>query len=146
MLDTLYRHILSRALDDSNIDIIKLVCDFLAMGTSYICGYDSDTLEKLFNLPEGDVEILLRAIPSLVSGECNMKLYHKSFSDFLHDEFRAGEFYIEDDAIRAHTLGRCIQMIPEAASLESEFGKSFKGICTWTPGGILMIDRYSVVS
>ncbi|KAF5328058.1 hypothetical protein D9619_013656 [Psilocybe cf. subviscida] len=137
-LDVLYHHILSRAVDKSNIVNIRHVFGLLAFKYSLAPFFHPDILEKFFGLQDGELDDLLGVTPSLVAvrrfeGTGGVRLHHKSFGDFLHDETRAGRFYIGEDAVRAYAWARCCHMISNAFNLEDE-------TCKWVTTTILVCN------
>ncbi|KAF5328060.1 hypothetical protein D9619_013654 [Psilocybe cf. subviscida] len=116
-LDVLYQHILQRALEKSSMNTIRHVLGFMVLANR-TADYDEappdlDGLAQFLDLEEGEMDTLLSTIPSLAFFEqhpfcMEISFYHKSFEDFLGDEFRAGEFYIADHAIYEYIWARCL--------------------------------------
>ncbi|KAF9550446.1 hypothetical protein CPC08DRAFT_322895 [Agrocybe pediades] len=105
-LDTLYRHIISKAEDPST------VLDILAFPVLYGEFYVTD-LERILQLEEGDVEVTLADLQSLVTIDSNMKVkvLHKSLEDFLCDSQRAGDFYLDLSAVQVQHAARSISVV-----------------------------------
>ncbi|KAJ7687584.1 hypothetical protein B0H17DRAFT_681964 [Mycena rosella] len=92
-LDALYRQILSETSDNPDlVPILRVIChlDFLKPWE----------IEELLGLESGDVELALRGLHSVIHDEQDSGLcvIHASFSDFLNDPSRAGDFYTGDVA------------------------------------------------
>ncbi|KAF9553299.1 hypothetical protein CPC08DRAFT_767655 [Agrocybe pediades] len=99
-LDALYRHIISQAEDPSTVlDILSFPVLFGE--------FDVPDLEKILQLEEGDVEVILADLQSLVvidSSNMMVRFSHQSLEDFLCDSQRAGDLYREPSAMRVqHT-------------------------------------------
>ncbi|KAF4611986.1 hypothetical protein D9613_004443 [Agrocybe pediades] len=104
-LDALYRHIISKVDDPST------VLDILAFPVLY-GRFDVVDVEKILQLEEGDVEVILADLQSLVTIGSNMvKFLHKSLEDFLCDSQRAGELYRDYSAVRGQHSTRLISMV-----------------------------------
>lgn len=117
-LDELYRHILLRALEKSSINIICLVLGFVIL-VPPPSRYHPDITAQFLAIEDGELDTLLSTISSLVylDPSHTISFYHKSIKDFLRDEHRAGQFYIEGGAIYAHVWARCIDMATRKAGL-----------------------------
>lgn len=121
-LDVLYRHILQHALEKISINTIRHVLGFAIKGQPlYKAISPPDIIARFLGLEDGELDTFLNVIPSLVYMKSvnGIAFYHTSFRDFLHDKNRAGQFYIEDDAIWAHVWARCVDMADRKASLDS---------------------------
>ncbi|KAF4611551.1 hypothetical protein D9613_004493 [Agrocybe pediades] len=111
-LDALYRHIISKA------DDLSIVLNILAFPVLY-GSFDVTYLEKMLHLEEGDVEVILADLQSLITildspwwdpGK-SVKLLHKSLTDFLCDSQRAGDLYQDYSAVRVQHITRSIDMV-----------------------------------
>ncbi|KAF5328101.1 hypothetical protein D9619_013615 [Psilocybe cf. subviscida] len=121
-LDELYRHILLRALEKSGINTVRHVLGLVAFGGAE---YHPDIIAKFYDLEDGALDTLLGTIPSLAfqAGEGRgkrIRFYHKSFSDFLLDKFRAAEFYIGYDGLWAYIWARSLDMASKSATIDEE--------------------------
>ncbi|KAF9558267.1 hypothetical protein CPC08DRAFT_562182 [Agrocybe pediades] len=111
-LDALYRLILSKAKN------LPQVLDVLAFPLSYR-DYDSvpiTVIEVLLQLEQGDVEVMLADLQSVVivtaedilSPPAAIVFLHKSLEDFLSDQQRAGDLYRDPSTVSlqhiAHTI------------------------------------------
>ncbi|KAF9550450.1 hypothetical protein CPC08DRAFT_768899 [Agrocybe pediades] len=104
-LDALYRHIISKAEDPST------VLDILAFPVLY-GEFDVPSLEKILQLEEGDVEVILADLQSLVTIDGNMvKFLHKSLKDFLCDSQRAGDLYRDLSAVQVQHITLSISIV-----------------------------------
>ncbi|KAF9543539.1 hypothetical protein CPC08DRAFT_676035 [Agrocybe pediades] len=108
-LDALYRHIIFKAEDPST------VLDILAFPILY-AQFDITHLEKILQLEEGDTEVTLADLQSLVTIGSSLygsmvKFLHKSFQDFLCDSQRAGELYQDLSAVRVQHITCLISMV-----------------------------------
>ncbi|KAJ6458347.1 hypothetical protein C8R47DRAFT_150814 [Mycena vitilis] len=97
-LDTLYTQILSTIPKGHPLVPILRVID-------HVPGLALSSIDILLRLERGDTELCLRGLHSVVEvdGEAPQsfhggatQFFHASFSDFLHDPSRAGDFYTED--------------------------------------------------
>jgi hypothetical protein len=77
-----------------------------------------DSLTILLGLEAGAEETLFSDLHSLfaLEGSGDLCMYHKSFSDFLQEESRAGAFFRAPPDIRTHLAMRCMQTIMEYPS------------------------------
>ncbi|KAF4611987.1 hypothetical protein D9613_004444 [Agrocybe pediades] len=105
-LDALYRHIISKAEDPST------VLDILAFPVLY-GQYFTHFIEKKLQLEEGDVEVILADLQSLVTIDRRglVKFLHKSLTDFLCDSQRAGDLYRDLSAVRVQHMARSISIV-----------------------------------
>ncbi|KAF9539037.1 hypothetical protein CPC08DRAFT_771035 [Agrocybe pediades] len=111
-LDALYRHIISKAEDPSPVlDVLGFPVLYGEFNVTYV--------EKLLQLEEGDVEVMLADLQSLVMidrkmavfGEIKVKLLHKSLGDFLCDSQRAGELYMDLSVVRVQNITHLISAV-----------------------------------
>ncbi|KAJ2923762.1 hypothetical protein H1R20_g13330, partial [Candolleomyces eurysporus] len=78
-----------------------------------------DTLSALLGLEARAEDVLFSDLRSLVTLEkdvntgLHLRLYHKSFSDFLEEESRAKELFIPVSYVFTHLSKRCMQLIIE---------------------------------
>ncbi|KAF9545178.1 hypothetical protein CPC08DRAFT_769913 [Agrocybe pediades] len=105
-LDALYRHIISKAEDPST------VLDILAFPVLYAAFYVTN-IEKILQLEEGGVEVMLADLQSLVTIDSDMKVkfLHKSLADFLCDSQRAGDLYLDLSAVQVQHITRSISIV-----------------------------------
>jgi len=103
-LDALYSHILSITNEPAlSVNILT----FPALYPSPL----ADTVETILGLEPGDVEVLLSDLGSIIQIDSHreLKLLHRSFTDFLFDRQRSRSFFKDRTEIKAwHTL-RLIQ-------------------------------------
>ncbi|KAJ6544389.1 hypothetical protein B0H19DRAFT_1267659 [Mycena capillaripes] len=93
-LDQLYTQILSEAPDRARVlKILAVIAVKLSLS--------ADHIDQLLELEPGDVRLALRALHSVVNvpeqGDLfstTLSIHHASFSDFLQDARRAGEFHV----------------------------------------------------
>ncbi|KAK1233961.1 hypothetical protein PQX77_002847, partial [Marasmius sp. AFHP31] len=79
-------------------------------------------IELLLELPAGEVDLRLRSLHSVLNirgGDVTIAVYHTSFTDFLLDSSRSGQFYIDRAARHEalacqwlRTLDKCVQANP----------------------------------
>ncbi|KAF9554824.1 hypothetical protein CPC08DRAFT_712575 [Agrocybe pediades] len=108
-LDALYQHIISKADDPSTVlDILAFPVLYGEFNVTYV--------EKMLQLEDGDVEVILTDLQSLVmigpemSGDV-VKILHESLGDFLCDSQRAGDLYQDLSAVRGQHSTRLISMV-----------------------------------
>ncbi|KAJ7611130.1 hypothetical protein DFH06DRAFT_1345676 [Mycena polygramma] len=89
-LDTLYTQILSRIPKGHPLVPILRVID-------HIPGLTLSSIDILLRLERGDTELCLRGLHSVIEFDDEApQFFHASFTDFLRDPSRAGDFYTED--------------------------------------------------
>ncbi|KAJ6543262.1 hypothetical protein DFH09DRAFT_1088959 [Mycena vulgaris] len=91
-LDALYMQILCAIPETPNlVPILRVIYRF---------SLEPGDIEALLELESGDVELSIRGLHSVIrhDGDHYLRFIHASFSDFLNDPSRAGEFYIADTA------------------------------------------------
>jgi hypothetical protein len=138
-LDILYRHILTTAknaydsLDtNSERDFLLLLCTYHANMLSSNApipfprhvhnplrySFPPDSLTILLGLEAGAEEILFSDLHSLfaLEGSRGLRVYHKSFYDFLEEKSRAGALFVANSRIRTHLAMCCMQTIIEYPS------------------------------
>ncbi|KAF8194122.1 hypothetical protein BJ912DRAFT_901305 [Pholiota molesta] len=101
-LDALYLYILSQV---KQLDAVRNVLAFHLIH-SY---FNIQNLESLFQLAAGELEVLFADLTALVQCSANtpntgMKILHASLPDFLLDESRSGDYYINLDEYRTKLL------------------------------------------
>ncbi|KAJ2923767.1 hypothetical protein H1R20_g13327, partial [Candolleomyces eurysporus] len=78
-----------------------------------------DILSALLGLEAGAVDTMFSDLRSLVTlekfgaGDLRLRLYHKSFSDFLEEESRAKELFVPESRVCTLLSKRCMQLIIE---------------------------------
>jgi hypothetical protein len=112
-LDALYQHIFSRV---KRLETVRNVLAFYLIKpgsskkvlASHLIPSDShvQSLESLFQLSPGELEVLFADLTALVRCSPNtpMKILHASLPDFLLDESRSGDYYINLDEYRTNLL------------------------------------------
>jgi hypothetical protein len=115
-LDTLYRHILSNVEDR---DTVLLIIGFLLFGRAPHMMAPRD-LDRFFLLSQGDVDILLGHLSSIISISSGIfrhfQILHASFGDFLLDATRSKEFYIDLSSIHTTCMRLCFQHSKQCTS------------------------------
>ncbi|KAF4611434.1 hypothetical protein D9613_004438 [Agrocybe pediades] len=114
-LDALYRHIIYKAEDPSRV--LDILAFPILYGEFYV-----EYIERILQLEEGDVEVILADFQSLVTIgmpssashghiESAVKFRHKSLTDFLCDSQRAAELYRDHSAARVQHITRSILIV-----------------------------------
>ncbi|KAF4612417.1 hypothetical protein D9613_004597 [Agrocybe pediades] len=114
-LDALYRHIISQS------DNLPTVLDILGFIVLYDGDMGTSDIEIMLQLEQGDVEVTLADLHSIVTFQNNhwhfefesnmlLKFLHKSLADFLSDPQRAGDFYQDLSALRLLHISRLISI------------------------------------
>ncbi|KAL0070471.1 hypothetical protein AAF712_002303 [Marasmius tenuissimus] len=96
-LDTLYRIILLSSPDQEKLLSIIAAIFILPPHAEP----SPDFIELLLDLPAGEVDLALRSLHSVLNirgGDVSITAYHTSFTDFLHDPSRSGEFNVNRSA------------------------------------------------
>ncbi|KAJ2925892.1 hypothetical protein H1R20_g11204, partial [Candolleomyces eurysporus] len=93
----------------------------------------TEALEMTLDLESKAVGILVSGLSSLVAlekddqGGQRLRLYHKSFSDFLDDAYRANDLFVPADKVYAFIANHCmrtiIQLSPDLESLPNKWAK-----------------------
>ncbi|KAF4611983.1 hypothetical protein D9613_004440 [Agrocybe pediades] len=114
-LDALYRHIISKADDPSTLlNILAFPVLYEAYGPAY---FKVTHIEKILQLEEGDVEVILADLHSLVTiasdvdGGLGVRFLHKSLADFLCDSQRAGDLYLNLSTMRVQHAALLISAV-----------------------------------
>ncbi|RXW13085.1 hypothetical protein EST38_g12769 [Candolleomyces aberdarensis] len=95
------------------------VGDFYIPSASVYLGSTLDDLSALLGLEARAEDILFSDLRSLVTlekgggGDLRLRLYHKSFSDFLEEESRAKELFVPVSCVCTYLSKRCMQLIIE---------------------------------
>ncbi|KAJ2929102.1 hypothetical protein H1R20_g7988, partial [Candolleomyces eurysporus] len=128
MLDILYTNILSSAKEayedvdtNSGRDFLLLFRSYHAFCTSGYAPVRSrfslDHMTALLNLESRAWKVVISDLRSLVAlakdprGDLFLRLYHKSFSDFLTQETRAKNLFVPTSTVCAHLAKCCLQQI-----------------------------------
>ncbi|KDR71198.1 hypothetical protein GALMADRAFT_1346297 [Galerina marginata CBS 339.88] len=109
-LDELYMHILSSV----NAEDIERVLNILGFHLFISVPYLPSSVEAVLSLEEGDVQIALADLATVVrlsESPLNISIIHSSFSDFLLDQGRSKVFYIQPDLRRAALAERYFTML-----------------------------------
>ncbi|RXW15558.1 hypothetical protein EST38_g10294 [Candolleomyces aberdarensis] len=132
-LDRLYTNILLAAKSAYEAVDTHLGRDFLLLFRAHhigITGFrfnpgptmispSADILSALLCLEATAEEVLVSDLRSLVAfetderGDLCLRLYHKSFSDFLEEESRAKDLFVSQSRVYAHLAKCCMQLIVE---------------------------------
>ncbi|KAF7363219.1 NACHT domain-containing protein [Mycena venus] len=98
-LDQLYHQILSSVPIRFRASLLQILVAIHAQFALTV----SD-LEPLLELDEGDVELILQSLYSVISAEdkqsCQVTVHHASFLDFLQDSSRSGPFHVSGSQCR----------------------------------------------
>jgi len=99
-LDKLYLQILSSC-PTSNFPTLNRILGFVV---NHSGGVDMSVVEALLGFPRGQVKLKLRGLRSLVSfndgespGDVRIHVNHASFGDFLHDQGRSKDYYVDSE-------------------------------------------------
>ncbi|PPQ92449.1 hypothetical protein CVT25_009665 [Psilocybe cyanescens] len=126
-LDALYRHILM-GVEDVDL-ILKIISCVVLRPPGYF--YSSVTfIEAFLSLAPGDVELLLQNLSSLISLEnypgashraemLTVRMLHASFKDYLFDQSRSKDFFLDRVKMHTHYAELCIAHMIEHPSLQS---------------------------
>ncbi|KAF4611556.1 hypothetical protein D9613_004498 [Agrocybe pediades] len=117
-LDALYRHIISKADDPSTVlDILAFPIVHKHLADQYGDLVKITDIEKILQLEEGDVEVILADLQPLVKivkdviDRRGVSFLHKSLADFLCDSQRAGDLFLDLSAIRVQHVARLISAV-----------------------------------
>ncbi|KAL0564044.1 hypothetical protein V5O48_018013 [Marasmius crinis-equi] len=152
-VDVLYSYILSINPDRSMILNILALILYLPKGMGRVLHPTSrfpfprhgsgmawrsiENIEALLYLPEGQVDLALRAMHSVLGiADSEVRILHASFSDFLQDSSRSGDFFIEPTHYKSFTASRLIQYLVsfdflylEPESFASAVWHNWTGFC-----------------
>ncbi|KAF8185676.1 hypothetical protein BJ912DRAFT_1043333 [Pholiota molesta] len=107
-LDALYQYIFSRV---KQLDTVRNVLASHFIHTSFR-DMSIRALESLFQLSAGELEVLFADLTALVrcsTKYLDMKILHASLPDFLLDESRSGDYYIDLDEYRTNLLSLLLE-------------------------------------
>ncbi|KAG8950697.1 hypothetical protein FRC03_012786 [Tulasnella sp. 419] len=110
-LDGLYQQILMASLPDSDEDeefheLMQQTCEILGTIVLLLDPLSSRSLEQLLQWEEDTVEPALGPFHSIISISPHplpVRVFHKSFPDFLTDQRRSGGFWFHVDPTQHHT-------------------------------------------
>ncbi|KAF8957412.1 hypothetical protein BDZ97DRAFT_1924663 [Flammula alnicola] len=112
-LDALYTYIFASAEDSDlvlqilRVHLIPVVTPVVNLPTNEI-----HFIRRLLNLGEGNVELALTDLSSIVEIErSQFKFLHASLPDFLLDATRSGRFYANSNSICVHLFRHCLLSI-----------------------------------
>ncbi|RXW11452.1 hypothetical protein EST38_g14403 [Candolleomyces aberdarensis] len=126
-LDRLYTNILSAAKNVYEAVDIHHRRDFLLLFRAYHTKSSvvpADILSVLLGLEARAEEIIVSDLRSLVAlktdsdGSLCLRLYHKSFSDFLKEESRAKDLFVPESRVYTHLAKCCMQRFIELCPLD----------------------------
>ncbi|PPQ95012.1 hypothetical protein CVT25_000475 [Psilocybe cyanescens] len=131
-LDALYRHILMGV---EEVDLILQIIGFVVL---HPADYPNlvPFIEALLSLVPGDVELLMQNLSSLISVEnhpyfpekLTIRILHASFKDYLLDQSRSKDFFLDSLKMHTHYAELCIAQITEFPSFQSNSSlQPFKG-------------------
>ncbi|KAF9260616.1 hypothetical protein L218DRAFT_577441 [Marasmius fiardii PR-910] len=135
-LDQLYHTVLC-ANPDPNKHLVPILAASLLLPNNDISRSPA-FIERLLGFPTGTVTLTLRAMHSVVNvnGRLdNMRIYHTSFADFLFDQARSKEFFIDENYqldFLAQRWLRALQTSKSSAEQEtdSELWKHWGDVCS----------------
>ncbi|THU90297.1 hypothetical protein K435DRAFT_760444 [Dendrothele bispora CBS 962.96] len=116
-LDILYHQIL----DESPTNLVVTVLAFVLLTHGHRLS-DMHILEQIFLLPTGAVSTTLRRLHSVLSislEDDTVNVHHKSFEDFLGDEIRSKQYYIDSLAYFEQFMDYCRDAICDIESGDS---------------------------
>lgn len=91
-LDHLYRHIMGA---HKNPQLMLQILTIVCVWADYVSeSINSSDIERLLHLRKGAATIALRRMRSILNIK-TLRLYHKSFADFISNKDRAREFFID---------------------------------------------------
>ncbi|PPQ71572.1 hypothetical protein CVT24_006427 [Panaeolus cyanescens] len=122
-LDALYRQVLS-SVPASHVETVRLVLRMALIGSidpSWQLILPSKTIQLFLELPEGALELAFVDLGSVLTinntvdeetlHDPSTKLLHASFLDFLMDERRSKEFWIDDPTILRKLIQRSVDLL-----------------------------------
>ncbi|PPQ95014.1 hypothetical protein CVT25_000476 [Psilocybe cyanescens] len=122
-LDGLYRHILMGVED---VDLILQIIGFVVLHPPTFSNLVTE-IEDLLSLAPGDVELLMQNLSSLISVETYrydaeklaIRILHASFKDYLLDQSRSKDFFLDSVKMHTHYAELCLVHITEHLSFQS---------------------------
>jgi hypothetical protein len=110
-LDTLYRYVLSSVEDTST------AIQIIAMALTVRHGERKAILTYILDLSPNDIKLSLIDLGSLVEyGEYFVEILHASLGDFLFDEARSQELYIDRRPIHTKIMQALLRRYPKGVS------------------------------
>ncbi|KAL0571108.1 hypothetical protein V5O48_010855, partial [Marasmius crinis-equi] len=121
-LDALYHHVLSA---NPNRARLILILGFILHPLTYPDRYSTSDkcitlthprfIEMLLDLSEGQVNLDLQAMHSVLRiTDSGIDILHTSFSDFLHEKSRSGDFYIDSTYFQSFTVSCALRYLNKA--------------------------------
>ncbi|PPQ83499.1 hypothetical protein CVT25_006989 [Psilocybe cyanescens] len=122
-LDALYRHILMGVED---VDLILQIIGFIILHPWYM-DIEVPFIETLLSLAPGDVQLLMQNLGSLISVEnhpyvpekLTIRILHASLKDYLLDQSRSKDFFLDSVKMHTHYAELCLAHITELPSFQS---------------------------
>ncbi|PPQ86271.1 hypothetical protein CVT25_005512 [Psilocybe cyanescens] len=122
-LDALYRHILMGVED---VDLILQIIGFVVLHPPHFSN-SVTKIEDVLSLAPGDVELLMQNLGSLISVEndpdgpdiLTIRILHASFKDYLLDQSRSKDFFLDIVKMHTHYAELCLAHITEHPSFQS---------------------------
>jgi hypothetical protein len=114
-LDALYKYVLS------SVEDITTAVQIIATALTLRRGGQIYPLTCIFDLSPGDIKLRLIDLGSLVEyGERRVKILHASLGDFLFDEARSQELYIDPQSIHTKITQAFLRECPKEVSIWSK--------------------------
>ncbi|KAK7457140.1 hypothetical protein VKT23_010440 [Stygiomarasmius scandens] len=124
-LDTLYRQIMSS--NPNKVRVQQILGAYFCFNKSQQRPSHSIILmESLLGLPSGTILPALRGMHSVLEIQHDSFTFrHKSFTDFLFDKRRSGDFFLDSSVHHEYLARRCVQII-NAATLDLSSAPNIK--------------------
>ena len=96
------------------------------LGTIVVCDGKSEVIEDILGMEEGELELVLRGLSSLMEfedenrqdGGCyaipDFDFAHASFSDYLSDSSRSGPFHVNEEVYEDKVTIRSFALITQS--------------------------------
>ncbi|KAL0569680.1 hypothetical protein V5O48_012279 [Marasmius crinis-equi] len=113
-LDCLYNIILRGNPDHSKDLILAILAAIVVLPVHLDLRPSPEFLELLFGLTPGEVALKMQAMYSVLDirdSKDEIRVYHTSFTDYLFDQTRSGEFYIDKSAQHYSLTRRWLQAL-----------------------------------
>ncbi|KAL0564441.1 hypothetical protein V5O48_017606 [Marasmius crinis-equi] len=113
-IDCLYNIVLRGNPDHSKELILAILAAIVVLPLHLKFRPSPEFLELLFGLTSGEVAVKLRAMYSVLDirdWQDEIRVYHTSFTDYLFDQTRSGEFYIDKSATHHSLAVRWLQAL-----------------------------------
>ncbi|KAL0569681.1 hypothetical protein V5O48_012280 [Marasmius crinis-equi] len=153
-LDCLYNIVLRGNPDHSKDLILAILAAIVVFPLHLDLRPSPEFLELLFGLASGEVALKMQAMYSVLDirdSKDEIRVYHTSFTDYLFDQTRSGEFYIDEAAHHYSLTRRWLQALSRsnlniasyrvvARKYLWDWREAFGGMVSWLESSMDFVD------